>query len=427
MSKLMPRRFGLWIQFGCWCAGLQRDRISVGTINVTFIGNTSFRVSWLDDLVQNYSCFSVEWRRRGQRATYRSFYESQNKYKDIDLEEPLKPFTRYIFTLFSRSNKPPCNLKHLNNSESTYGSVQAYFAQGAPIQAPSNILSSNVTQSSMVLEWSALSEEHLRGFLQGYLIRYVEIPPTGSAVENAKDSTNITVGPHLTRHELVSLKSGAVYQVQMSAFTSAGVEVWSSSAYFQTKSPGGTIAGIVLLALSLMGPVSIQRSGEEENSSQILYVLESTTQTAPRFSWFPESSLPDTEPEKHHDSDALSAGPCCGDQSQGGLASTAQGTDTKEKPSSEPVCMATPHTGPKPDQAAGLLGGSFIFHSDYTTMERFQQLLPLCPSERPSLGNRVPEAPLEETDSTFTQMELQFMCQCSTNEAESQGEHNTFL
>lgn len=43
--------------------------------------------------------------------------------------ESLEPYQRYTFTLHTRANKAPCNLKHIN-SESTYGSVQAYLTEG---------------------------------------------------------------------------------------------------------------------------------------------------------------------------------------------------------------------------------------------------------------------------------------------------------
>lgn len=56
-----------------------------GKLNVTFNGNTSFTVSWVDDLIKTYSCFSVEWWTRGNKAAHKSFYEDENNYEVIPL------------------------------------------------------------------------------------------------------------------------------------------------------------------------------------------------------------------------------------------------------------------------------------------------------------------------------------------------------
>lgn len=91
-------------------------------------------------------------------------------------------------------------MKHINNSESTYGQLHFYFIEGsksqaphlflqiiiflltkqsdflvcfkAPLSGPTNISTNNVTQNSMVLQWSSIPEDNLRGFLLGYMINY---------------------------------------------------------------------------------------------------------------------------------------------------------------------------------------------------------------------------------------------------------------
>lgn len=50
--------------------------------------------------------------------------------------------------------------------------------------------------------------------------------------------TDVTVDAGSTSYELVDLKSNTVYQVQLSAFTAAGMGVRSSAVYFETKSTG---------------------------------------------------------------------------------------------------------------------------------------------------------------------------------------------
>lgn len=43
----------------------------------------------------------------------------------------------------------------------------------APVSAPTNVGSFDVTHDSAVLRWSPIPEDDLRGFLLGYVIRYV--------------------------------------------------------------------------------------------------------------------------------------------------------------------------------------------------------------------------------------------------------------
>lgn len=52
----------------------------------------------------------------------------------LNLPEPLEPYKRYSITLHTRPNKGTCNLKHINNSESTYGSTQFYVTEGCESQ-----------------------------------------------------------------------------------------------------------------------------------------------------------------------------------------------------------------------------------------------------------------------------------------------------
>lgn len=59
---------------------------------------------------------------------------------DRSHSEPLEPYRRYSVALHTRSDKQTCNLKRVNDSESTYGTAQFYLLQGrksaAPAQSP---------------------------------------------------------------------------------------------------------------------------------------------------------------------------------------------------------------------------------------------------------------------------------------------------
>lgn len=124
--------------------------------------------------------------------------------------EALEPFTRYSLTLHTRPDKDTCDMKSVNHSESTYGTTRFYLAEGsesagvkllffswdelaqcrrpvghillfkAPLSGPENITFANVTLDSAGLQWTAIPEEDLRGFLLGYTIRYAEYNREGT-------------------------------------------------------------------------------------------------------------------------------------------------------------------------------------------------------------------------------------------------------
>ncbi|XP_051268114.1 interleukin-31 receptor subunit alpha isoform X2 [Dicentrarchus labrax] len=216
--------------------------MGAGKLNVTVHSNSSFTIYWEVNLIRTYVCYSVEWMKKGHKAAYISFYEDKNNYRTISsLPEPLEPYKRYSITLHTRPNKDTCNMKHINNSESTYGNKQFYFIEGSPISAPTNISSHNVKLNSVVLQWSSIPEEDTRGFLLGYIIHYTEYHNRGT-------ERNITVDPEFDSYELGDLESGMVYEVQISGFTQAGAGVRSTAGLFKTNNEGYS---------KLMGPIII--------------------------------------------------------------------------------------------------------------------------------------------------------------------------
>ncbi|MED6246257.1 hypothetical protein ATANTOWER_014993, partial [Ataeniobius toweri] len=100
-------------------------------LNVTVHNSTAFTISWRTDLITMYVCYSVEWMEKGHSAHYRSFFEDSNSNKTLSsLSEHLEPFKRYSVTLHLRTNKNTCNMKYINNSESTYGTTEFYYIEG---------------------------------------------------------------------------------------------------------------------------------------------------------------------------------------------------------------------------------------------------------------------------------------------------------
>ncbi|XP_032394813.1 protein sidekick-2 isoform X2 [Etheostoma spectabile] len=235
--------------------------MGAGKLNITVHNSTSFTIYWKDNLIKNHVCYSVEYMTKGHKAAYISFYQNANNYRTLSpLSEPLEPYKRYNITLHTRPNKATCNMRHVNNSESTYGSTQFYFIEGSPVSAPTNISSYTVTLNSVLLQWSSIPEEDIRGFLLGYIIYYTEYNPGGTSTER-----NISVDPTLNSYELGDLKGGTAYKVQISGFTQAGAGVRNTESIFKTKSGGfSNFSGVTVFAVGatvlIFGSVIIKRA-----------------------------------------------------------------------------------------------------------------------------------------------------------------------
>ncbi|XP_059906311.1 protein sidekick-1 [Gadus macrocephalus] len=236
-----------------------------GRLNVTFHSNMSLTLSWSDSEALKPVCYSVELSSDGHKTQYDVFFIHNASHQLISLKEPLEPYQMYDITLHTRTNNNTCNMERINNSESTYGSLQAYFREGTPVSAPTNISRSNVTLTSMVLTWRPVPVADLRGHLLGYTLHYKETGP-----QNTSTPRNTTVDPTVVSQELVGLESGTVYTVQIAAFTSAGAGVKSSASYFGTSSQGlpflhkavknSLITCSVLIGIILFGSPLLKRA-----------------------------------------------------------------------------------------------------------------------------------------------------------------------
>nr|XP_029506456.1 uncharacterized protein LOC115121487 isoform X2 [Oncorhynchus nerka] len=382
------------------------DKDLYGKLNLTFNGNTSFTVSWVDDLIKTYSCFSVEWWTRGIKAAHKSFYEDENNYEVIPLHEPLELYKRYTFTLHMRPDKETCNLKFINNSESTYGSIQSYFTEGY-----------------------------------------------------------VTVDAGSTSYELVDLQSNTVYQVQLSAFTAAGMGVRSSAVYFETKSTvslsiGGMIAGVVIGAtllvlvvnlgslllkrakrllwpsipnpgnsnaiqkidgvceLELLEPINRQKLEEEERDANSLHIVDSREETSPVSNLHSntDSCLHlNTEHEENQGPSKTTADSTettkVDPQINVGLCRRNTATDSSaQDPTSDTIkpTIDTRQTDPVPISAVAHQCPQLSFMSDYTTMELFQQAMTQCV---PATITLEPHGQSEYTDSPLTRPESDYIHQ----------------
>ncbi|KAM8872947.1 leukemia inhibitory factor receptor isoform 2-T2 [Synchiropus picturatus] len=218
-------------------------------INVEVHNMSSFTVHWGAQRLSIIKCFSVEWTDTQTKKTmFQSFYEGNKNYRTCKkLPEPLEPYTRYRLSLHTRHQKHPCNLRSINNTESTYGSTLFYAIEGVPISYPMNLTCFNVTKTSVVLSWSFIPEADLRGFLLGYAIFYSE-----NQRGETHSEKNVTVDPKSSTRQLHGLKSGAVYQVQISGITRPGIGVRSPASRFETIQSDEYKVGAVLSSVLLM-------------------------------------------------------------------------------------------------------------------------------------------------------------------------------
>ncbi|XP_051547583.1 interleukin-6 receptor subunit beta isoform X2 [Myxocyprinus asiaticus] len=209
-----------------------------GSFNVSINSNSSFNLSWSSSI--SSVCYSVEWWAKGQRPAFRSFYVKETHREITKISESVfQPYIRYYFFLHTRPDTDTCNMKNMNNSEKTCSTAQAYLIEGNPIIAPGNVSIFNITQHSSVITWCPVSEEDLRGFLQGYIIYYTE----------NNTETSIIVDPSLNSYELLNLKSNSAYQIQLSAFTAAGEGERSDPKPFVTNPPASTALNSIIAAV----------------------------------------------------------------------------------------------------------------------------------------------------------------------------------
>ncbi|XP_035847341.1 interleukin-31 receptor subunit alpha isoform X2 [Sander lucioperca] len=389
--------------------------MGAGKLNVTVHSNTSFTIYWKDNLIKECVCYSVEYMKKGHKAAYMPFYQNTNNYRTLSpLPEPLEPYKRYNITLHTRTDKETCNMKHVNNSERTYGSTQFYFIEGSPVSAPTNISSYTVTLNSVVLQWSSIPEEDIRGFLLGYIIYYTEYNPGGTNTER-----NITVDPTLNSYELGDLKGGTAYKVQISGFTQAGAGVRNTESIFKTKSEGlsnlsgvVTVFAVVAILLIFGSPIikrakvilwpSIPNPGKSNALQKIigpceLELLESintlkaeewdtySLQIVEKEDVIPASTLPLYHAfEDEEDSPESSCNWMQRDteDASGGISPVFTAETFLD------IQRTNPQSSP------------FAFSSEYTTMELFQQGIPQGMSANTSVTQATESKP-EDTDSTL--------------------------
>ncbi|KAK2818700.1 hypothetical protein Q5P01_024261 [Channa striata] len=396
-----------------------------GRLNVTVHNNRSFTVHWKQDLIKSFVCFSVEWRKKGHKAAHMSFFEQDYNYRTLSpLREPLEPYKRYTITLHKRSEKETCNMKSINNSESTYGSTQFYFMEGTPVRAPENVSSHNTTVNSVVLKWSPIPEEDARGFLLGYTIHYMEYPMGAER--------NITVGVTSTSYKVEDLKNGTAYEFQISGFTKAGAGKRSEPSRFTTKNNEGhfhiNLSSIipvfaVLIAFLIFGPSIMKRtkvlvwpSIPNPGNSYTMQKIERTCElellesiTTLKVEEWDTNSLQIVEKE-----DGIGETfPCLRDSRDEGDAPeiTRDWIQRDAEDSTEDVLYDEPTETISTLPRTNLQSSPLAFSSGYTTMEMFNQVKP----QGNPANTDAEESEPESADLTVVKSGLDYLGQFSTS------------
>ncbi|XP_053195483.1 interleukin-31 receptor subunit alpha [Scomber japonicus] len=411
--------------------------LEAGKLNVTVHDNTTFTIYWKDDLIKKYVCYCVEWKtKEHETAAYMSFYQDAENQRILSgLTEPLEPYKRYSITLHIRSNKDTCNIKYINNSESTYGTTQFYFIEGSPVKAPTNISSYSVMLDSVGLQWSTIPEEDIRGFLLGYIIHYIEYQYRETHLEK-----NITVDPEFNSYKLEDLKSGTAYQAQISAFTQAGAGGRSAAIVFRTNHQDFSLGSFitvfaVLVTVLIFGTPIIKRTKHilwpsipnpgNSNTMQkidgpfelevleainILKVEEGDTDSlhvVEKEAVIPESTLQSTLPLLHH----------CEDEEELPEMTLDDWIQRDNDDDTGDDIPRVPADTLSETQRTNLQSSPFAFSSEYTTMELFQQAMPQGTPANTSVTEDMESEP-EDIDFTVVRSDLDYVRQFSTSPVE---------
>ena len=101
----------------------------------------------------------------------------------------------------------------------------------APSAAPTSVSVSEVTSSTITLQWGAVDCIHRNGDITGYLVRY--------GVQGSVSTWTKTVsGASVTETTISELISSTTYSIAVAAVNSAGTGVYSVIIIENTADPG---------------------------------------------------------------------------------------------------------------------------------------------------------------------------------------------
>ena len=112
----------------------------------------------------------------------------------------------------------------------------------APSAAPTSVSVSEVTSSSITVQWGAVDCIHRNGDITGYLVRY-------GVQESGSTQTESVSGGGATTRFISGLQSITSYSVEVAAVSSAGSGVYSDPYIILTDSKCYNIIYVILFSV----------------------------------------------------------------------------------------------------------------------------------------------------------------------------------
>ncbi|KAM3938780.1 leukemia inhibitory factor receptor [Leptodactylus fuscus] len=138
-----------------------------------------------------------------------------------------------------------------NDNHQLLKEMIVYSEELAPLVAP-NFTIQETTSRSILVKWEAISEEYLRGFLQGYLVYVVKQQNDSSSVKfqdlvrNTETKIKNITDPAVRVLKIEDLQSGTSYTLGLQAYTKGGMGPIKSFSVLTNDNAVGLILAILI-------------------------------------------------------------------------------------------------------------------------------------------------------------------------------------
>ena len=118
----------------------------------------------------------------------------------------------------------------------------------APSAAPTSVSVSEVTSSTITLQWGAVDCIHRNGDITGYLVRY----GIQGSVEGGRTVEMASGDSSGGMHRISGLSAGTVYTIEVAAVNNAGTGDYNVAVSYQTSELGTRIVLNLILAIIML-------------------------------------------------------------------------------------------------------------------------------------------------------------------------------
>ena len=118
----------------------------------------------------------------------------------------------------------------------------------APSAAPTSVSVSEVTSSTITLQWGAVDCIHRNGDITGYLVRY----GIQGSVEGGRTVEMASGDSSGGMHRISGLSAGIVYTIEVAAVNNAGTGDYNVAVSYQTSELGTRIVLNLILAIIML-------------------------------------------------------------------------------------------------------------------------------------------------------------------------------